>query len=292
MSRMEIEPQADGGFYVKSALEFMDEKDYVEWAEALLRVKRNLALVGETGCGKDTLFNALAQGNRWRVYAVSMSGDVNRYTMVVCPEQKAEAGGTTLSYREMPVVKALRYANIHPQETVILYFPEFNWAAQDVSVVLNPLTDDTERLPVPELQEVIPRPKNLYIVVSMNPADRIGYGGANLMNRAQMRRFGTINMDYMSKFRELELLRRIAPEPAHEETLKKFLDIAQATRSGYKQGVYHATIDTGSLKMAAGLLTEGLDPEKIMLTLAALFPSEQQGMIMELWKGTGKVLRT
>ena len=285
-----LRPNKDGSVYIEDTTDFIDEKGYMEWFKiAITTEPHNVALVGETGCGKDTMLNHVVRDEGWRLYPISNFSDTTYYQLVAQPEPRAKDGGTEIHYKAGPVVTSLRYANDHPKEIVLLYFAEFNWAMQGVTVILNPLTDDNERLPVMELDEVIVRPSNHYIAISQNPADKIGYGGANMSNRAQMRRFKIIPMTYMRWRTELKILEMLCPEAHWRETLEKMVRVAQVTRNQYAEGTLMDMINTGHLKNAAKMMKAGLEPDMAFRSIVAQFPSEQQPLVMRLWTGSGEL---
>lgn len=276
---------------------FIDENDYKKKARAILRVSGNLRLIGETGVGKSTIVQSLAEDDKWELYEFALSTDTSRWDLLAQDYLTAKEGGTSTVQRTGPVVDWLTVPEGRdPKRPQVLFLDEFNYAQPSVLTIMNMLSDFRKRLYVPELKDspvlkrlglkepMLMRSDKHYLIIGMNPAERAGYSGTFTMNIAQLRRFESLELGYLSQQAETRLLETQA-KCSHEQAMK-FVSMAGQTRALYRVGRLSTPITTGNLLNYARLeVQEKLKDSEIAEIMAAMFLQTERDTVNALWKG-------
>jgi len=250
---------------------FLDEHGYVRKCMAILKTVGNLRLKGETGCGKDTLVAYLAQTLKTRLYDIVLQKNTTSWDLVATDTLRA--GETVV--REGIIVKWLK------DEAGILHLGEFNFAEQGIIGLIRSLTDDRRNIFIPELEQTFTRGPNHFIVISYNPASKVGYSGTFLENIATIRRFEGQDIEYLSPMAETKLIMKFYDD---YEMCRKLVELASKTRELYKAGKLSTPITTGNLKNYSKLLHEGLDQSDVVDIARAMFQEEEQPTVLRAWE--------
>jgi len=251
---------------------FIDEHGYVRKCVAILKTVGNLRLKGETGCGKDTLVSYLAQIEKLKLYDIVLQKNTTSWDLI--GTDTLRAGETVI--REGIVVKWLK-----DPDGGILHLGEFNFAEQGIIGLIRSLTDDRRNIWVPELEQTFVRGPRHYIVISYNPASKVGYSGTFLENIATIRRFEGQDIDYLSPMAETKLIQKFYDD---YENCRKLVELASKTRELYKAGKLSTPITTGNLKNYSKLLHEGLDQSDVIDIAKAMFQEEEQPTVLRAWE--------
>lgn len=276
---------------------FIDENDYERKAMAILRVSGNLRLIGETGVGKSTIVQFLTEKHKWELYEFALSTDTSRWDLLAQDYLTARDGATTTVQRTGPVVDWLTVPEGRdPKKPQVLFLDEFNYAQPSVLTIMNMLSDFRKKLYVPELKDspilkrlgikepMLQRSDKHYLVIGMNPAERAGYAGTFTMNIAQLRRFESLELSYLSQQSESRLL-ETQTKCSHEEAMK-YVSMANQTRALYRVGRLSTPITTGNLLNYARLsIQEKLKDAEIAEIMAAMYLQTERDTVNALWKG-------
>jgi MoxR-like ATPase len=276
---------------------FIDESDVEKKAMAILRVSGNLRLIGETGVGKSTLVHYLSEKHKWELYEFALSTDTSRWELLAQDYLTAKQGATATVQRTGPVVDWLTVPEGRdPKKPQVLFLDEFNYARPSVLTILNMITDFRRSLYVPELKNSpilerlgltepkLRRTEKHYIIIGMNPAERAGYAGTFSMNIAQLRRFESLELGYLSQQAES---RRLETETkcSHEQAMK-YVAMAGQTRALYRVGRLSTPITTGNLINYAKLeVQEKLKDPEIAEIMGAMYLQTERDTVNALWKG-------
>jgi len=276
---------------------FIDENDYERKAMAILRVSRNLRLIGETGVGKSTIVQFLTEKHKWELYEFALSTDTSRWDLLAQDYLTARDGATTTVQRTGPVVDWLMVPEGRdPKKPQVLFLDEFNYAQPSVLTIMNMLSDFRRKLFVPELKDspalkrlgikepMLQRTEKHFLIIGMNPAERAGYAGTFTMNIAQLRRFESLELSYLSQQSESRLL-ETQTKCSHEEAMK-YVSMANQTRALYRVGRLSTPITTGNLLNYARLsIQEKLKDAEIADIMAAMYLQTERDTVNALWKG-------
>jgi len=283
----------------KKSIIFVDENDYERKGLAILRVVGNLRLIGETGVGKSTFVHFMTEKHKWELYESPLSTDTSRWDLLAQDVLTATKEGTQTTQRLGPIVDWLLVPEgrdkTRPQ---VLFLDEFNYAQPNVLTLLNMLTDFRKQVYVGELKgqkwlkkygvdpenPMLVRTDKHYCIIGMNPAERAGYSGTFTMNIAQLRRFESLELRYISQQTEVGLLKTKAGIK-HEEAMK-LVSMANQTRALYRVGRLSTPITTGNLENYAALSTkEKLRDPEIAEIMASMYLQTERPTILALWKG-------
>jgi len=276
---------------------FIDEDEYEKKAMAILRVSGNLRLIGETGVGKSTIVQFLTEKHKWELYEFALSTDTSSWDLLAQDYLTAREGGTTTVQRTGPVVDWLTVPEGRdPKKPQVLFLDEFNYAQPSVLTIMNMLSDFRKKLYVPELKDspilkrlgikepMLMRSDKHYLVIGMNPAERAGYAGTFTMNIAQLRRFESLELSYLSQQAESRLL-ETQTKCSHEEAMK-YVSMANQTRALYRVGRLSTPITTGNLLNYARLsVQEKLKDAEIAQIMGAMYLQTERDTVNALWKG-------
>ena len=256
------------------ALEFIDESGIVDDAIKILKVNRNLCLIGETGTGKTKLGHYIADRlNKLPIFELTLSIDTNRWELVA--SDVLEKGETKV--RDGIVLMWLK------ARKGILLINGFNYAPANVVSLFESLADWTNKIYIPELQQEFVRGDEHYLIVTMNPYEKSGYAGTHQMNIATMRRFEPIYMHYLSAQKETELLMHYYNE---YDWVRKLVEFANKTRILYKEGKLTMPLTTGNLINYAGLKSLDMNDSRIIAIACAHYLDEERPTVKRLWEET------
>jgi len=276
---------------------FIDENDNEKKAMAILRVSGNLRLIGETGVGKSTIVQFLSEKHKWELYEFALSTDTSRWDLLAQDYLTAREGGTTTVQRTGPVVDWLTVPEGRdPKRPQVLFLDEFNYAQPSVLTIMNMLSDFRKKLYVPELKDspilkrlgikepMLMRSDKHYLIIGMNPAERAGYAGTFTMNIAQLRRFESLELGYLSQQAESRLM-ETQTKCSHEQAMK-YVSMAGQTRALYRVGRLSTPITTGNLLNYARLeVQEKLKDSEIAEIMGAMYLQTERDTVNALWKG-------
>ena len=148
----------------------------------------------------------------------------------------------------------------------ILYLDEANMMKQDVATRLNPILDQRGHLVLTEKDnELIPRHKHAYLIISMNPFSA-EFAGTKPLNAAMRRRMSVwLNFDYMSvgekiDDKEIEMVHERAG--ISREDSEKIIKIGAKLRQEYQQGDLPYGPSVGDLVNWAKIVSDGNSVEE------------------------------
>ena len=278
---------------------YIDENGAERKATAILRVSRNLRLIGETGVGKSTLVHFLAKKHHWDLYEYALSTDTSRWDLLAQDMLQSDGkGGVSTIQRKGRVLEWLLSTKSGGDKDryQVLFLDELNYAQPGILTILNMLTDFREAVYISELESSpllaklkMDEPKfkrgpKHWFIVGMNPAERAGYSGTFTMNIAQLRRFESLELTYLSQQQESRLL-ETQTKCSHEQAMK-YVAMAGQTRALYRVGRLATPITTGNLLNYARLeVQEKLSDTEISEIMTAMFPQGEHDTVVGLWKG-------
>lgn len=148
----------------------------------------------------------------------------------------------------------------------ILYLDEANMMKQDVATRLNPILDQRGHLVLTEKDnELIPRHKHAYLIISMNPFSA-EFAGTKPLNAAMRRRMSVwLNFDYMSvgeKIDEKEIDLVCERSKIPREDAEKIIKIGAKLRQEYQQGDLPYGPSIGDLINWAKIVEDGNSVEE------------------------------
>lgn len=253
---------------------FIDEAGIVDDATKILKVVKNLCLIGETGTGKTTLGHHIADLlGKLPIFELTLSIDTNRWELVA--SDVLEKGETKV--REGIVLMWLN------SPKGVLLINGFNYAPANVVSLFESLADWTSKIYIPELKKEFVRSDQHYLIVTMNPYEKSGYAGTHQMNIATMRRFEPIYVHYLSAQKETELLMKYYND---YNWTRKLVEFANKTRILYRDGKLTMPLTTGNLINYANLKTMDMNDSRIIAVACAHFLDEERGTVKRLWEET------
>jgi len=293
---------------------FIDEGNYVKKADAIFRRVRNLRLIGDTGVGKSTFVRYYCQKMKWPRFEYSLNAESTHWDLVA---QDILSKGEII-IREGVILQWLKH-KAGAGEKVVLFLDELNYAAPGVTSLLNQLTDFRLSIWIPELvdsavlKEIAAHPENYppgllpnpevpelkrspdhLIVIGMNPSERSGYTGALMMNIAQLNRFESMELDYLSPNAEATLIEQAIPGIRHD-WVKQLTTVAHYTRIDFRAGKLSIPLTTRNLMNYARLLhMENLTREDIGSLIEGMYPRDERKIIEQYWHtetGAGTLTR-
>jgi nitric oxide reductase NorQ protein len=202
-----------------------------------------MMLKGPTGCGKTRFLEHMA----WRLgrplVTLACHEDMTASDMV--GRYLLDADGTR--WQDGPLALAVRHG-------AICYLDEVVEARQDTSVVIHPLTDARQFLPMEKNGEVLTAHPDFLLVVSYNP----GYQNAMKdLKPSTRQRFGAIELRYPPPDQEAEI---VAHEGGVDNRMAALL-VGLGARTRALKG--HGLDEGASTRMlihAAWLIARGIDP--------------------------------
>lgn len=162
-----------------------------------LAMKKNMSalLVGDTGCGKTSMVEAVAEETGSTLVRISINGATTPDELIGKYELK---NGSTV-FEKGPLYVAM-------EEGLTLVLDEVNMASGEVTSLLHPVMDDAHALTVSTNRcEVVKAHKDFRVFATMNPTEE--YSGTKEMNAAFASRFGlTLYVDYPQQNDEIAIL--------------------------------------------------------------------------------------
>ena len=262
------------GGKIITGIHFIDEHRYIPKATAILNQVGNLRVTGETGTGKTYLVHMLAQITELPLFEDVLTRDVSRWDLL--GQDILESGSSAV--RKGIVTQWLE------AEKAILYLDGANYCEPSIFSLIESLGDFRGTVFVPELNRVYERTKNHFLIISFNPAEKIGYSGTYQMNIATMRRFEGFSVEYLSIAKETELIKEICDNYTFA---RKWVEIANKTRKLYQKGMVRTPLTTGNLKNYAKLWKyEHMAEDEIIDIAKSLYPEEERDTIVRLWESS------
>lgn len=157
------------------ACERKEKKDDFKNIEALLKNRKYIVLQGAPGTGKT--YSALKIANNFKkTFFTQFHAETTYSDFVYGIQPKLDANTLTYEAKKGILYEAIEYANSNPTENVLLIIDEINRA--NLSNVLGPVfylfeyqrgASQTIKIGKKEISQL---PKNLYVIATMNTADR------------------------------------------------------------------------------------------------------------------------
>lgn len=254
-------------------VDFIDEAGIVDDAVKILKVAKNLCLIGETGTGKTKLGHHLADYFKMPLFEVTLSIDTNRWELVA--SDVLEKGETKV--RDGVLLMWLK------AKRAMMLVNGFNYAPANVNALFESAADWTAKLYIPELQKEFLRSPDHYLVVTMNPYEKSGYAGTHQMNIATMRRFEPIYVRYLSPMKETEYVMKYFND---YNWVRKLVEFANKTRTLYKEGKLTLPLTTGNLINYAGFKGMDMSDGRIISIACAHYLDEERPTVKRLWEET------
>lgn len=287
MRKLDNPTKPAGKFYGTKTF-YRDENEYIPKAKAILETVGNLRLVGETGTGKSTIVGAMAEAFDWEVHEYQLSTETSRMDLlaqdILVPDGK---GGTAIMPRLGVIAESILTPK-EPKKPQVLFLDEYNYASPAVMTIMNSLTDHRRNVRIPELagttwfpqgDPIVKRPKNHYVIIGMNPSEKTQYSGTISMNIAQLRRFESLNIKYLTKGAELEVIDRTMGEEVDYLEVDPLMRLADWTRQQYMQEQLSTPITTGNLINYVKLMKAGIDILGIKEIILAMYRDDERERI-------------
>ncbi len=229
---------------------FVDNGErYVERIARALSYFRQCALIGPSGTGKTHIvyvLSELAQLPLWEINCGLQTSVFDLFGRYIGLGKENWIDGL--------IVNWLRNGGI-------LYLDEANMMKQDIATRLNPVLDTRGHLVLTEKDnELIPRHKHAYLIISMNPVSA-EFAGTKPLNAAMRRRLSVwLNFDYMSvgkKIDEKEVDLVCEKTKIDRDIATKMVQIAAKLREDYKNGDLPYAPSVGDLMNWAMLISDG-----------------------------------
>lgn len=243
----------------------------LEKAEMILSTVGNLKLVGETGVGKTMLVYKLSQKLKLPLYEVVLTKDTSRWELLA--SDILDKGETKV--RDGIVLMWLKAPK------GILYLDGFNYAEPSIISLIESIADFRGNCWISETQNTYERGEQHKIIISYNPAEKIGYSGTFIENIATLNRFEGLVIDYMDNRTETKILEKITKS---YEWSRKFVELGNKTRTLYREGKLRTPITLRNLKNYANMHLKGLTDDEIIEIASSLFPDEERGLFRRLFE--------
>jgi nitric oxide reductase NorQ protein len=209
--------------------EYVDDgEQYVERIVRALYFFKQCALIGPSGTGKTHVVYLIAELTGLPIWEINCALQTTSYDLI-----GRYIGLGRENWIDGPVTLWLRHGGL-------LYIDEANMMRQDVASRLNPVLDARGQLVLSEKDnEIVPRHKYSYCIISINPL-KTEYLGVKRLNAAFRRRMSVwINFKYLSigqeiSMREVELIMRRSK--IDENTANKILRVGSEIRRQYQAG--------------------------------------------------------
>lgn len=162
-------------------------KHYVERIARALGFFKQCSLIGPSGTGKTHIVYLVAELAGLPLWEINCGLQTSVFDLF-----GRYVGLGKENWLDGLIVNWCRYGGI-------LYLDEANMMKQDVATRLNPILDQRGHLVLTEKDnELIPRHKHAYLIISMNPFSA-EFAGTKPLNAAMRRRMSVwLNFDYMS----------------------------------------------------------------------------------------------
>jgi MoxR-like ATPase len=245
-------PESLKSLVPKDVPEFVDPERYVERVMRALYHFKQCALVGPSGTGKTHVVYLVAKIAGLPLWEINCSLQTSVYDLF-----GRFVGLGKENWVDGLIVSWCRYGGI-------LYLDEANMMKQDIASRLNPLLDTRGHLVLAEKDnEIIPRHKYGYVIISMNPYS-IEFAGTKPLNVAFRRRMSVwINFDYLSvgskiSSEEIDLI--CERTKIQRDLAERIIRAAAELRRRYKSGDLPYAPSVGDLINWATLIADGSPP--------------------------------
>ncbi|MGV2885896.1 AAA family ATPase [Paenibacillus taichungensis] len=149
---------------------------------------KDLILIGDKGCGKDTLIATIAWVLGLPVYL--QPGNANETKESIVGDRSFAKG--EVFFDLSPFATSVQFGGISN-------YTELNMIPGQITAVFHPVLDENRQLPT--LKGPIPRHDHHLFIGSMNVGEQ--YAGVSLTNGALMDRFAILEMPYSLEFKDL-----------------------------------------------------------------------------------------
>ena len=229
---------------------FVDNgENYVERIARALSFFKQCALVGPSGTGKTHIVYMVAELARLPLWEINCGLQTSVFDLF-----GRYIGLGKENWIDGLIVNWLRKGGI-------LYLDEANMMKQDIATRLNPVLDARGHMVLTEKDnELIPRHKDSYLIVSMNPVSS-EFAGTKPLNAAMRRRLSVwLNFDYMSvgnQIDEKEVNLVYESCDIDKDIARKMVQIASKLREEYKAGDLPYAPSVGDLINWGLLIADG-----------------------------------
>lgn len=235
--------------------EYIDSGEkYVERIVRSLYYFKQCSLIGPSGTGKTHIVYLVAELTGLPVWEVNCGLQTSSYDLI-----GRFVGLGKENWIDGQVTLWLRNGGI-------LYLDEANMMKQDVATRLNPVLDTRGHLVLTEKDnEIVPRHKYAYCIISMNPFSS-EFAGTKKLNAAFRRRMAVwLNFSYQSigdqiSSREAELIMKRSK--VEEDIAYKILRVGAEMRRQYQSGDLPYGPSPGDLINWAVLCNDGVEPRR------------------------------
>jgi len=234
---------------------FIDNgENYVERIARALSFFKQCALIGPSGTGKTHIVYMVAELARLPLWEINCGLQTSVFDLF-----GRYIGMGKENWIDGLIVNWLRKGGI-------LYLDEANMMKQDVATRLNPVLDTRGHMVLTEKDnELIPRHKDAYLIIAMNPVSA-EFAGTKPLNAAMRRRMSVwLNFDYMSvgkKIDEKEIDLVCETSKIDKETATKMVQIGAKLREEYKNGDLPYAPSIGDLINWGLLISDGTTMEQ------------------------------
>ena len=236
----------------KDVPDFVDTERYVQRVMRALYHFKQCALIGPSGTGKTHVVYLVAKIAGLPLWEINCSLQTSVYDLF-----GRFVGLGKENWVDGLIVSWCRHGGI-------LYLDEANMMKQDVATRLNPLLDTRGHLVLAEKDnEIIPRHRYSYVIISMNPYS-VEFAGTKPLNVAFRRRMSVwINFDYLSvgsniSSQEIDLI--CERTKISRELAENIVRTAAELRRRYKSGDLPYAPSVGDLINWATLIADGIQP--------------------------------
>jgi nitric oxide reductase NorQ protein len=233
--------------------EYVDSgQRYVERMIRALYYFKQCALIGPSGTGKTHITYLVTELTGLPVWEVNCGLQTSSYDLI-----GRFIGLGKENWIDGQVTSWLKYGGL-------LYLDEANMMKQDVATRLNPVLDTRGHLVLTEKDnEMVPRHRYAYVIISMNPFSA-EFAGTKPLNAAFRRRMSVwINFEYESlgeKISEKEVELLMKRSKIDHDTAYKIVQVGAEMRRQYEAGDLPYAPSIGDLSHWAVLVKDGTDP--------------------------------
>jgi len=222
---------------------------YVERMARALCFFKQCALIGPSGTGKTHVVYLVAELAKLPLWEINCSLQTSVFDLF-----GRYVGLGKENWIDGQIVSWCRHGGI-------LYLDEANMMKQDIATRLNPILDARGHLVLTEKDnEIVPRHKDAFLVISMNPYAN-EFSGTKPLNAAFRRRMSVwLNFDYMSagdKIDDKELALLTAKTNIDRKTAENILRVGAELRKLYKTGDLPYAPSVGDLVNWSMLIADG-----------------------------------